>query len=378
MHRSRSLRRLLPYLFITTLLLLFWSMPSHRKEHTKLSIRPPYKLSFSRELLQRALHGEVPAMYQLLIEWDAHAADDRYVKSIALARQILTHSTNPLEQAISITDDLGSTIACQPEAFFLPQTHLAASIMLAVADPIQIVALPRGMRQMNDIYPTETMNLIDLDTDRYSSESIYSKQPVAAFVARYSYPPTLETLKQQGLELVFLDDLSSIEACLSHIRKIGQLTGHPDRGELLAAFTECALAALDNEIALAEKPLPSKTLFLSLNNSWSTHTKRTLTGMLLDRLGCTWPTAEPSGSWSVALDQERIHCYRPELLMVATKERTSTQHVLESLPGIRETPAFEKGNVFFLDENLQNCPCQLIALAYYDLCRALLGGQEAA
>ena len=49
---------------------------------------------------------------------------------------------------------------------FLPQTYAAASFLLAIAQPHEIIALPKGMRHLSQIYQPEKLALIPENIDR--------------------------------------------------------------------------------------------------------------------------------------------------------------------------------------------------------------------
>jgi ABC-type Fe3+-hydroxamate transport system substrate-binding protein len=377
-------RSIFPYLLATIFLAGWWSLSLFHQPTVPLALRSQTTLSFSRETLLKGLQGDVPAMRVLLIQWRDNATPQEsstYNEAITLADELLSGKNTLHRQEHSITDDTGTTITCPLEGPYLPQTQLAASIMLALSDTTQITALPSAMRSESHLYSEEAMSRIKQDTDRYSSEAIFGSGPRTAFVARYSNPATLETLRNQRLQLIYLDDLSSLETCFSNIQRIGQVTKKAALGQLLAAFTSCALQALDHEIATVRlhKTLPVRALYLDINVHLSTPTKRTLKGLLLERLGYLWPqdSSTPS-TWCLPLDQEAIRAYQPEMLLIGAQSSEMMATLLENLPALKSTPACRNGNIFFVDPTTQNCPCQMIALSYYDLCCAILSGQETA
>jgi iron complex transport system substrate-binding protein len=62
---------------------------------------------------------------------------------------------------------------------FLPQTYVSASFLMAFVPSSQIVAIPKGLRKLTQIYPHSVMELIPYDIDRYHTEILSKPIPTS-------------------------------------------------------------------------------------------------------------------------------------------------------------------------------------------------------
>ena len=260
----------------------------------------PYLASLSRSRLHKALLGDVDLMAGLIAEWEAEAEllqqsklahPLRLTRAQFLRAQALSHK---IRRRRSGLQDMSIEVSCDQERLetsrgiqrYLPQTYVAASFLLALTSPEEIVALPHDMRQMTQLYPKELLDPIKLDLTPYNTERLWQARPSIAFVASYSHPSTCSALRQQGIELCTLSEVNSIEQVQAALLQVGDKIDRKEEAELLSLFMEAALCALDNRLLLHQqtKSKLENVLYVNYFSYFTAPSQRTLTGKLLKRL----------------------------------------------------------------------------------------------
>lgn len=325
----------------------------------------------NREMLQKALAGDTALMIKLIANWDidaqllelaGHADVKRLPRHSYLRSQVLGR---PLTNSKS------------SDPKFLPQTYVAASLLLALTETKQIVALPKGLRQHTHLFPLALTKEIPLDIDRYNAETLYLAQPQVAFVAHYSHPALIEVLRNQGVQLFTMNHLDSVKNIQSTLLQVGQVINRPHEAELLAMFMEAAMFAIDNRMSALRQSWSNQefpnVLFVYYHHQYTTPTPQALTGQLLQRLGISQSPSELSSAngWTIPIHQEQIVNLNPRCLIVATPYPQAVKEQFDLNPAFADVPAIKQGNVFFVDEVVQQFPSQYVVLAYYDLFQAL-------
>jgi iron complex transport system substrate-binding protein len=365
------------YCFSSLFILSWWTLAFYEKTvpkepHPVKSFHSPSRPLFlsplSREKIQQGLKGDLQVILSLLQEWQV----DADLLEMSGRKSVKTLSKEKYLKALSI----GRELAVSEESLkgrFLPQTYAAASILLAICPLETIVAIPKGVRDLTHLYPKSLTNKIPLNAERDFSEKLYLKKPTLAFVSNYSHPATLTALKEQGINLLTLSSLETLEEIIETIGEVGRVTDYPLKAKLLQIFVEATFLAIDNRI---EIPPPEKVLFLTHMNAFSLPGKRTLTGQLLTRMGISsWGPEklleEKKNEWSIPLTLEQIGNYKAESLIISTFQEESLKNRFETEKPFENFPK----NRCFVDEVVQTFPSQFIALAYFDLVEAYLKTQ---
>lgn len=347
-----------------------------------------------RDELQKALAGNTSLMAKMIADWDVDAQliedagynhtkrlpGKSYLRSQVLGRMLTQSKPRRLERlreqmrAKSVTDDAENTLdLAKAPRRFLPQTYGAASFLLALQDPKQIVALPRGLREQTQLFPVEVTSQVPIDVDRFNSEKLYLAKPDVAFIAHYSHPAMVDALRSQGIPLFTITKLDTIEDIKNALMKLGQVINRSFEAELMAIFMDAALLAIDNRMmALKEaKKASARILFVNYHNQFSLPGARTLTGQLLQRAGISQMMAGTSFDWLIPIDQESIVNFNPDCLIVATTNRQEAKTQLQQNPALSHLPVVQNQKVVFVDENIQQFPSQHIVLAYFDIYQAI-------
>lgn len=351
----------------------------------------------NRDTLQQALRGDFQLMGQLIAEWDIDAqllqsrgsasikrlpADD-FIKSQWLMRQLKQRaaSATPGQQPLAAMPT--PSAATHRYQRFLPQTYAAASFLLALAHPEEIVALPHSLREKTQLYPRALTNRIPLDIDRYNAEKLFLAQPEIAFVAHYSNPATVQALSNQGIDLYMMKDLNTLADITDELVQIGTIVNRPLEAEMLKIFIDAAIAANDNKISMVtdhyakrQQELP-RVLFLNFHQNFSVPTQHTLTGQLLKRLDPLDISLKAAGrnggseNMAAPMDKERLLNLNPDCLIIAAENKSALEKEMRGDAALSQLKAVQSNKLFFVDETIQHSPTQYIVLAYHDLIQVL-------
>lgn len=400
----------LPYLLLSSFIIGWWllafrSTTSHSTHSAPYSQPLEFKTStllaklspLQRDALQRALAGDFPLMLEFIGRWDKDAQllanegingiqrlpKETYFQAKILGH-LLQHSSPELLRQLNckmnqkwLQDDLGNLLHIE-DTFqrFLPQTFVAASFLLAMAHPSEIIALPKGMRHLSRVYPAEIMKEIPSDIDRINSEKLYSIRPHLAFVAPYSHPPALEALRNQNIQLYTIQSSNCIADIREVLLKIGHASNHILEAQLLAIFMESSFLSIENRLITLNDRNPAKTpsrlLYLDFHQHYLQPTTKSLTGQLMSRalqhcphLSCPIPKSEKE--WRIPFEWEKILNVQPDFLIISIPDGTDALH--QSM--LHATEIFRSKPIYYIDEAVQESPTQYIVLAYFDLFQAI-------
>lgn len=403
----------LPYFLLSSFIIGWWilafrassaSSPLPVDISQSLSLKTSIlleKLSpLQRDALQRALSGHVPCMMDFIDQWEQDAlmlADlgvngiqrlpaESYLQAHILGHLIQHSSPESLRKLNckmnldSLIDDDGRQLPIE-DSFqrFLPQTYIAASFLLAIASPKEIIALPKGLRQLNQIYSDDALRQVSMDIDRLSSEELYSKKPDLAFVAPYSHPPSLEVLHNQNIQLYSIKYIDTISEIQEALLKVGHASNHILEAQLLAIFMEASLLSIDNRLLALQTQVdlstpPRRLCYLSHRQHYALPTTKCLTGQLMSRALKHCPhllgsIPENQKDWQIPFDQEQIVQAAPDAIIVSTHKGATQSYALNQ--ALHQTEAFKSRRIFYVDDAIQESPTQYIVLAYFDLFQAL-------
>lgn len=373
------------------------------KEIAPLKEPPPKFLSYlsplKREQLHEALAGNVSLMTSLIADWDVDArilesqgllnvkrlSREKFLKSQMIGRDLQTNTHEELKRIQgkflkqAVCDDLGHSFNLPfPSQKFLPQTYLAASILLSISPSDDIVAIPHGLRFQQNLYPLAITEKIPFDIDRYNSEEIFQQKPEIAFIANYSHPSILQTLRNQGIRLFTIKSIDTIAQIAETINKIGHIANRPLEAELLNLFMESALFAIDNHLTALSRSFDAspRVMFLNHMTQFSAPTQITITGQLIELLKSQQfnfihlhPKAR--NKWMIPLSQEEIVKLNPDCLIVATENKESALLQIQKSQALQSLTAIRNNKLFVIDQ-APHAPTQYYVLAYFDLAEALI------
>lgn len=413
---KRLLSTSLVYFVLVTFVIGWWMLAFRSGQHS-LPIAPMHKTQtlalktsqllealspLQRDALQSALSGHFPLMLELIEKWDRDAQalsqegisniqrlpSEHYLQAhilghlLAVASQQSLRDLNCKMNLDVIQDDSGRLLQIKDTYDrYLPQTFVAASFLLAIAHPHEIIALPKGMRYLPQLYRPEKLSLIPENIDRTHSEKLYLAHPHLAFVAPYSHPPALEVLHNQNIQLYTIKYVDTLAEIQDNLLKVGHASNHILEAQLLKIFIEASFLSIDNRLKLLADTsnLPEKSLrilYLYYHQHFMMPTSRCLTGQLMERalahcphLTCQIP--QNLVDWRIPFDQEKILQANPDCMLISTPTLTASQTMTHQLSILHQLKAFQSNRIFYLDEAIQDSPTQYIVLAYYDIYEAI-------
>lgn len=348
-----------------------------------------------RSELAGALAGDFQLMWEFINRWDLDAeylavkgvagvrrlSEDSFVQARILGHLLKTSSKETLahlnakmnvDKIVDEANHLGPIRGHFRR--FLPQTYTAATFLLAIASPSEIISLPTGFRHVTQFYPEQLLEQIPSTSDGLFGERLFLEGPDVAFIAPYSHPLSLDMLRAQKIPLLSLGNIDTIEEVTGALLKVGRVAHHILEAQLLAIFMEAGFLSLDNRMHALQgeieyAPKPSKLLYLSYYQNFAIPSFKSLTGQLLVRALSHFPNLsgfvpDAGDRWAVPCSQEEILEMAPDALIIAN----TLPHFCAALEG---TEAFQKGRIFFMDEMVQTSPTQFLVLAYFDLFQAL-------
>lgn len=335
------------YLPLSLFIFAWWALAAFYSPHALVHVPHPSNHDLSRSRLQAALTGDALLMAELIQQWNAKRLPQP------------TFTTNPKRKKL------------------LPQTHVAATFLLAIADPTKIIALPGGMRRQTTLFPTSLTEKIPLDIDAMSSEKMHLISPDIAFVADYSHPALVDLLKRQSTDLYHMHTPSTIEEIREALLQIGKMSGYHNEALRLSLFMEAAQLAIDNDLCAwwqEKRPSAPRVLYVTHYGEFTTPWKNSITWQLLERLSNQgfMTLLQPSSSQSdvaASLSLETIHHLKPHLLLIAVPTGGLIEAQVKGR--LTSTGIANNGNVIFLQDEVQQSPTQYAILAYFDLVNAL-------
>ncbi len=145
-------------------------------------------------------------------------------------------------------------------------------ILVEVADRDQIAALSHYARDPDSSTIAELARTFPMTFE--SAEEVMSFTPELVLASRHSAPATLNILRRVDIRTELFDEPLAVAESLAQVRRVAQLVGHPERGEVLVARIEAAIAA-----ATPSESAPPVPAVIFQRNGFSPGT-----GTLLDEL----------------------------------------------------------------------------------------------
>lgn len=367
--KSYSLKKspFLLYFFSSCFILGWWFVAFKNAPFKESNSESPFQETFNdytistldRKTLLKALRGDFQLMIQLIGEWDIEAKLLQEGKIPGIERL-------PKQQFLE-SQKLKRALINEKRSYpkLLPQTYVAASFLLTLADTDQLVALPKGLREQISIYPKSITEQIPLDIDRYHSEKIFLAKPEVAFISLcYSQPAMVDALQRQGLKISASKNLSTLSDIEQTLLQIGHDSQREVEAKCLLYFMRSAFLALENRLKAylyIEQKSIDDLYYLGYTDKFYAPYKGTVTCELLDRLRIDYK----SQAWPISLDKEVLISLPHRHLIISTSQK-------EIVQTLQADEALKKFKFFFVDDEMQQTPTHYIVLAYYDLIEAIV------
>lgn len=304
----------------------------------------------SRDKLKLALSGDFDLMSRLIAEWDQDAQimeSQGYYEALRLPRQEYV-------RAVTLSRSLKNNKTAKKQIKkYYPQSWNSASFLLALAGQEAIAALPEGYKPP---YPLPNLKVLRGD----HGEKLWSLSPDGAFLASYTHPAVVQTLKELKIPYHTSKAIFSLEGINDEILMMGRVVEKEKEAELLTIFIKSALLAIDGRARLL--PSYDHTYYLSSGSYLSYPTKKMISGQLADRLKLNQKLPDASlFAWKVPIDKETLTSLNPKRLILSCENIQSFS--LPDYQGPIEIALIEQASIECLD--------QFVVLAYYDLYEAL-------
>ncbi len=337
------------YLPLITFILCYWHITLHGPTYINSSFSIQH--SNERNHLKLALEGDFNLMTSLMATWE-NISPKTLLHAQDLAKDIQkTHPTT------------------HPK--LLPQTDLSAEILLAIASPQQFIALPSAVCKRRSI------NHACLNCANLTSDHLYQLRPDIAFIGDYSNPRFVQALRSLKIETCLIKTACCLEGITSIIMQMGEVTKHLAEAELLSLFMKSCMIDLDKQIVakLAQqknKLNPSKKiLYLTHYGQMALPDKYSLTWQHLKRLNNLGFSFQLINSqeqeFPIIINIEKLQHLKPEVLLIGIPLDVSASSSMHW-----KISHVTSCVITCVDDQIQQSPTQLYALAYYDLVHALM------
>lgn len=378
-----------PLLYVGTLFLIFcWWFSAFKQPATVITTsiskqveHAPAQLQLpplDRETLLKALNGDVALMQQLIFQWqlEAELAKHHGFQRVASLSsedfwrsQLLANHLIPKRQPI--------------EGTILPQTEFSAAVLLALLAPEEITAIPNTLRYHAQLFNKEAIDAIPLDIDRYRAEELFLKKPLLAFVAHYTEPTVLQTLRNQKIPLVSITQVNDLETICQSIQQVGEAVNCAEKAELLSLFLQAAIYAIDTHFSiwLQTHTPPERLLYLSYYRHFTTPSQKPLVGQLLKRSGLALSPLQQRAlahhDWTLPVTQEDIVADNPDLLILSSFGTNHALEQMQSSPAFATLAARQLNRIVTVEDAVQQMLSQHLVLAYLDIFQAVTGASHA-
>lgn len=322
-----------------------------------------------RTALKQALSGDFALMTKLIADWDV---DAQILRTHGLTK-IRRLPRKAFLKSQLLGRHLQTRLSCS-KLKFLPQTYAAASFLLAIADPEQIVALPGGLRKQSGLYPPSLTSRIPLDIDRYNSEKLFLTKPDIAFVSsHYSHPSAIQALNNQGIRIHDTKSLATLENIYETLKDIGRAADRKKEAALLCLFIKAAMQSIENRFLTQNQDkgsrlLVSKILYVNYHDRFYLPSCQTFACELLANLNVPCHAFK---SFYMPLERENLITINPDCLIISSLNVEALKKQIVSDPALKDLSAIRQNKVFFVDDEIQQTPTQFVVLAYFDLAQAI-------
>jgi hypothetical protein len=343
----------------------FFFLYSPSLQHTEFPQAPELHELVQKNDLRLALQGNFQSMHKCLISYHK-----RYQQFKAFDLNVVQpFNLNLINRIINYRSEPNSS---KPK--FIAQTFISATIGLAIAEPEQIIAIPEAIRKQTHLHNAEVMEQVLYNSSRYNAETLFSLKPNYCFVASYTSPTTLGTLKMQDINLIFLDDINSTQGIIRTLLHMGTIIEQVNRSTLLSEFTEATWCAFKNEIIYLKKTNPNlfkrRIAFLFHYDHLTFPSNLYLAHTWLEEVQVN--LIEPKStsnirSWTTPIQIQELPNLDLEALIIACTVPLASYNKLISHKGFKELIEKPHFNLYFINDQAIHSPTQLISLGFYDL-----------
>lgn len=183
-------------------------------------------------------------------------------------------------------------------------------LLVAIADPDQIVGLGPYARDAVRAWAADRAQ--NLPVFSGFADELLVARPDIVLGGRFSRRATMEILQAQGFRIESFDPAVTFDEVRDQIRRVGALTGHPDRAEAHVAALDAAIA--ETRAAFTETGLR----VLSLQRRGWAAGRNSLITELLALVGADNAAVELGLRHGAQIGLEQVVKLRPDALLVSS------------------------------------------------------------
>lgn len=259
-----------------------------------------------------------------------------------------TSSTLPASAyPVTVAADNGDVEISAPPSAIVSLSPSLTEMLYAMGAGDQVIAVDGSSN-----YPEGTPQT-DLSGFRPNVEAIGELQPDLVLLAR-DRDDVAATLASVGIPTIVLGSAADMTDVDRQIRLLGEVTGHPDEADTLAAQVGADVTSILDAISPRESPL---TYFYELSTNYDTTTSDTFIGALLDSAGLVniADGVDPTAGTYPQLSAEYVLEQNPDLIFVAyTDGSVPDLDELVGRPGWGQLDAAANDDLVLLDADISS------------------------
>lgn len=183
-------------------------------------------------------------------------------------------------------------------------------LLVAIADPDQIVGLGPFARDAVRAWAADRAE--NLPVFSGFADELLVTRPDIVLGGRFTRRATMEVLRAQGFRIESFDPAVNFDQVREQIRRVGALTGHPERAEAHVAALDAAIE--ETRAAFADTGL--RVLPLQ-RRGWAAG-RNSLITELLELVGANNAAAELGLTFGAQVKLEQVVKLRPDALLVSS------------------------------------------------------------
>jgi len=245
-------------------------------------------------------------------------------------------TATPEPQAVTLTDDVGNTVEIEgavERVVSLAPSHTETLYALGLGDRVV------GATEYCN-YPPEVADkpkvggFADVDL-----EMVVGLEPDLVLATSLHMAEVVPALQERGIT-VFVADPQTVAGTLETILAIGQITGHEEAAETLAAQMQARIDTVQEKI----KDAPRPKVFWELGPELYTAGPGSFINDLIVMAGGENVAADADSPWP-QLTVETIILKNPDVIVLADHNYGQTSEMVAERPGWEDINAVKEGNV---------------------------------
>lgn len=270
---------------------------------------------------------------------------------------------------VTLTDDLGRSVTLtRPPQRIVSLAPSNTEILFAVGAGPQVVGVTdfcdfppqvRGLPRVGGIVPGSL-----------SVERVVSLAPDLVVSAGRLQQPVIDALARLGIPVLALEP-RTIERVYENIRKVGQLTGHPDGAQVVVRTMQQRVEAVRRRIADLRPEERVRVFYEVWDNPLMTAGPGTFIGQLIELAGGINVFDDVGQDWPQVSLEELLRRDPDVILGPATHQSGLVLDDLRRRPGWQTLRAVRAGRVHVIEDNLISRPGPRLVEGLEQVARAL-------